>query len=177
MSYISKGQGYTYGVKTLSELVSLSNESVGDTAYCTTNNRIMTFDGKAWVCDDIVVVLNRSGVTINQWDIVIVDSGGTTTIASCNRTTTSGNPLVIGVAVYSSNANTDCYIAIKGNYKVNTAVTAIALGDDLITSTIAGRAQRNTAAFSKGVFGFATSTAPSGGGTVDCIIMPRKEYN
>ena len=175
MAYISLNNGYTYGIKKLADLISLTGMSTGDTAYCTTNNRIMTYDGSFWVCDDFVVMVNRSGATLNQWDLVIVQQGGTTTEISCVTTTTAGNPLVVGVVVYSALNGANCVIAIKGNYLVNVA-SATPLGSPLTSSGTSGQAQVNAGTFSEGVFGFAT-TSTSGAGTVNCIIMARKELN
>ena len=175
MAYIGLNNGYTYGIKTLTELTSLIGMSTGDTAYCTTNNRIMTYDGSFWVCDDFVVMVNRSGATLNQWDLVVVQQGGTTTEISCTTTTTIQSGRVVGVVVYPANSGSSCVIAIKGNYSVNVASNT-SLGSQLTTSATAGKAQVNlpTALDCQGVFAFAT-TSTSGAGTVNCIIMARKE--
>jgi hypothetical protein len=176
MAYIASNNGYTYGVKTLTDLISLTGMSTGDTAYCTTNNRIMTYDGTFWMCDDFVVMVNRLGVALNQWNIVIVQQGGTSTEISCTTTLTSGNPLVVGVVVYPAANGANCVIAIKGNYSVQVTGT-VNLGDQLTTSATSGLAQKNTGGFSEGVFGYATTSAGSLGGLINCIIMPKKELN
>lgn len=175
MAYIGLNNGYTFGVKTLTQVQALTGMSTGDTCFCSTNNRVMTYDGALWVCDDFVVMINRSGATINQWDVVIVQQGGTTTEISCTTTTTSSNPLIVGVAVYSATNGSNCVIAVKGNYQVNVA-SATSLGADLTTSGTSGKAEANTGLFSEGVFGYATSSSV-GAGTINCIIMPKKELN
>jgi len=172
MAYISLNNGYTYGIRTLANRPT-TGLSAGETFFCTDNNRVMTYDGTFWVCDDFVVMVNRSGVTLNQWDLVIVQQGGTSTEISCVRTTTSGNPLVVGVVVYQALNGANCVIAVKGNYRVAVS-SATSLGADLTTSATSGSAQTNAGIFSKGVFGFATSST-AGAGQVDCIIMARKE--
>lgn len=177
MAHISKGQGYTYGLKTFAQIQALTGMSTGDTAYCTDANRIMTYDGTFWMCDDFVVMRNRAGSTINQWDIVIVQQGGTTTEISCVKSATPGSALVVGVAVASAINGALCCIAVKGNWKVNVRTTT-ALGSDLTTSTVLGLAQVNAGTFSEGVFGYATTAnAGPGSGIVDCIIMAKKELN
>ena len=175
MAYIGLNNGYTYGIRTLTELTAITGMSAGDTAFCTTNSRIMTYDGSFWICDDFVVMVNRSGVTLSQWDVVIVQQGGTTTEISCTRTTTEGNPLIVGVVVYSATNGSNCVIAVKGNYSVNVS-TAVSNGADLVTSTTSGKAKTNSLAFSEGVFGYATQSI-AGAGTINCIIMPKKELN
>ena len=175
MAYIGLNNGYTYGTKTLTQISALTGMSTGDTAFCTSNNRVMTYDGTFWVCDDFVVMVNRSGSTINQWDVVIVQQGGTTTEISCTKTTTAGNSLIVGVAVYSAINGSNCVIAVKGNYQVNVR-SATSLGADLTTSATSGKAQTNAGTFSEGIFGFATSSS-AGAGTINCIIMPKKELN
>lgn len=175
MAHISNGQGYTYGLKTFAQIQALTGMSTGETAYCTDRNRVLTWDGTFWMCDDFVVMRNRSGSTVNQWDVVIVQTGGTTTEIACVRSATPGDPRVVGVAVLSAADGALCCIAVKGNWRVNVRTTT-ALGSDLTTSTVLGPAQVNAGSFSKGVFGFATTAnAGPGTGTVDCIIIARKE--
>ena len=167
MAYISKGQGYTYGVKTFAQISALTGMSAGDTAFASDISRIMTYDGTFWMCDDFIVMVNRSGATLNQWDVVIAQQGGTASEIACTTTTTAGNALANG-------ANT--VVAIKGNYPVNVQGT-VAAGDDLTTSTTARRAQTNIGLFSEGVFAFARAANPSGAGTINCVLTARKELN
>ena len=174
MAYLSLNNGYTYGVRTLANRPT-SGMATGETFFCTDNNRVMTYDGTFWMCDDFVVMVNRLGVTLNQWNLVIVQQGGTSTEISCTTTTTSGNPLVVGVVVYQAANGANCVIAIKGNYRVAVA-SATALGSDLTTSGTSGAAQTNAGGFCEGVFGFATSSTV-GAGQVNCIIMAKKELN
>jgi hypothetical protein len=176
MAYISKGQGYTYGVKTLAQISALTGMSAGDTAFASDISRIMTYDGTFWMCDDFIVIVNRSGATLNQWDVVIAQQGGTASEIACTTTTTAGNALVVGVVVYSAANGANTVVAIKGNYPVNVQGT-VATGDDLTTSTTARRAQTNIGLFSEGVFAFARSANPSGAGTVNCVLTARKELN
>lgn len=187
MAYIGLNNGYTYGVITLTQVQALTGMAIGDTCYCTTNNRIMTYDGTFWLCDDFVVMTNRSGSTLNQWDVVVAQQGGTANEISCTTTTVSndityplaGNPSVVGVVVYSALNGAKCVVALKGNYSANiNSPVAINLGDDLTTGQTAGKAKKNNGPYSQGVFAFATSTT-SGAltGTVTCIIIPRKDLN
>jgi hypothetical protein len=173
MSYISNGQGYTYGIKTLANAPA-SGMSIGDTFFCTDNNRVMTYDGAFWVCDDFVIMVNRIGRTLLQWELVVVQSSGTTSEINCTVTSIQQSESVVGVVVYAAANNSNCVVAIKGKYKVLvSAATAIAA--PLTTSTIPGRAITRSSN-AQGIFGFAT-TSTLGSGTVDCIIMPRKELN
>ena len=177
MAHISNGGGYTYGLKTFTQIQALTGMSTGDTAYCTDRFRILTWDGTFWVCDDFVVMRNRSGATINQWDVVVVQIAGTTTEIACVRSATPGDARVVGVAVLSSANAALCCIAIKGNWRVNVRTTT-AIGSDLTTSTVLGPAQVNAGTYSEGVFGLATSAnAGPAAGTVECIILTRKELN
>lgn len=176
MAYISKNNGYTYGIKTLAQIEALTGMQTGDTAYCTSNSRVMTYDGNFWMCDDFVVMVNRSGLTLNQWDVVIVESSGITTEASCNTTISAGSPKVAGVVVYSSINGSNCVIAIKGNYKANSSIGSVK-GAPQTTSGTARKVQDNTAfSTSEGVFAFSLTDLEVAG-VIDVIIMAKKELN
>jgi hypothetical protein len=175
MAWIGNGRGYTYGLKTLAEIWSLAGMQEGDTAYCTDHNRVFTYDGSLWTCDDFVVMINRSGATIKQWDVVIASTGGTATEISCATTTQGGNPGVVGVAAATAANGANTLIAVKGNWKVNVAATT-GTGTDLTTAGFTGFARVNSGSFSEGVFGYAT-TSSSGTGTIHAIICARKELN
>jgi hypothetical protein len=177
MAYISKNRGYTYGLKTLTQIQALTGMQAGDTCYCTEHFRLFTYDGSFWLPDDCVVMRNRDASTIAQWDVVSVQNGGTTTEISCVRSLAAGDERVVGVAIYSALTGNNCVIAIKGNWKVNVR-NATPLGSPLTSSATPnnGKAQVNAGAFSVGVFGFSTSST-AGAGIVNCIIMARKELN
>lgn len=176
MAYIGLNNGYTYGVKTLTQITSIAGMQTGDTSFCTTNNRVMTYNGSFWICDDFIIVVNRSGVTLNQWDVVVAQQGGTANEKACTRIATAGSPLVLGVVVYSATNGSNCVIAIKGNYQINVQ-GVVSLGADLTTSATLGRAQTNAGLFSEGVFAFATSSSAGGSATINCILLARKELN
>jgi len=175
MAWIGNGRGYTYGLNTLTQIFSIVGMQIGETVYCTDHNRVFTYNGAQWVCDDFVIMVNRSASTINQWDVVVAGTGGTATEISCTTTATSGNPGVVGVAVATATTGSNVLIAVKGNWKCNVAAST-STGADLTTSTTVGKAQNNAGSFSEGVFGYAT-TSVSGSGTVNCIITTRKELN
>lgn len=181
MAYISKNNGYKYGIKTLAQLTGITGMQVGDTCFCTSNNRIMTYDGTFWMCDDFVIMINRSGATINQWDVVVAQRGSTATEIACTTTVSSVNDVrgnVVGVAVYSAANGANCVIAVKGNYSVNTSA-GVTAGNPLRTSTtVAGKAVQDTSggfpSTISGVFAVATETLAAAG-TISCVIVATKE--
>jgi hypothetical protein len=175
MSYISNGQDYTYGLKTLATIQALTGMQTGDTCYCTDYDRIMTYDGSDWMCDDFVKLVTDSAVV--QWDIVVVSNGGTASQVSCQTTSISANGRVLGVVVNSAGASAGgtVVVAIKGNWRVNVRAST-ANGSPLTTSASSGKAQELSVASYFGVFGFATSSSAAAG-TISCIIIPKKELN
>ena len=138
MSYIDKGRRYTHGVKnTLADVAAISgaNVQVGDTVFCLENNRMLTAEGSnIWMCNDFIKLTNNSGVALAKGDVVIVDI---TTAGSVTRTTTQGNPLVVGPVVFGNDAFRPVAIAISGIYDVRTNGSTNA-GDYALTSTTAG---------------------------------------
>jgi hypothetical protein len=173
MPYIANNQFYTYGKKTLTQIDSITGMATGDTVYCTDHNRVFTYEND-WMCSDFIRLVNRSGAARSRWDIVVAEEGGTTTeVAASVETTTLDTGRVLGVVVFGGNNGDPIVVAVKGNYKVNVD-EAIALGDELTVSSTSGQAQTNAGTYSGGVFGFALSSS-GGAGTVDVLIMPRKE--
>jgi hypothetical protein len=172
MAYIAKGRQYTHGVKnTLADLLTISAASVGDTAFCLENNRLMTaYGNNIWMCNDFVVLTNNSGVALAKGDVVIVD---TTTANSVTRTTTQGNPLVIGPVVFGNDSGRPVAIAISGVYQVRTNGSTNA-GDYALTSTTIG-AGDSTTTIGDGFFGVYVQQNAAAGLT-KCLIRSKPEY-
>ena len=172
MAYISKSRQYTHGVKnTLADLLTISAASVGDTAFCLENNRLMTANGNnIWMCNDFVILTNNSGVTLAKGDVVIVDI---TTAGAVTRTTTQGNPLVVGPVVFGNDSGRPVAIAISGIYEVRTNGSTNA-GDLALTSTTAG-AGDSTTTMGDGFFGvYVQQNAVAG--LTKCLIRSKPEY-
>lgn len=169
MAYINKGRRYTYGVKTLAELRVLTGMSAGDTAFCSDNFRLMTYDGELWMCNDFIKLTNASGVTLAPGAVVIV----ATTANSCERTTTAGNAKVVGPVVFGAANGSPVAIAIYGIYDVD-ATTSTNHGDFARTSTTAGRSE-STATMGSGVYGIYVSSNAAAG-LAKCFIRSKPEY-
>jgi hypothetical protein len=172
MPYIANGLGYTYGLKTLSQIDSITGMVDGETVYCSDYNKIFTWDDY-WMCSDFIVVTNSAGATLDRWDVVIGATGGTASVPACATTTTAGNGKVLGVIVFGGVDTATVVIAVKGNWRAN-CDEAMTTGNDITTSTTAGEGQFNAGSYSAGVFALATETT-GGAGACNCIIMPRKE--
>ena len=76
-----------------------------------------------------------------------------------------------------SSANTANYVVTDGNYTVNVDTGAVAIGDQLVTSTTSGRATVDNKA-TTGIVGYATSAKAGGSnGTVTLFVRPvRGQY-
>jgi len=174
MSYIDKGRRYTHGVKnTLADVAAISgaNVQVGDTVFCLENNRMLTAEGSnIWMCNDFIKLTNNSGVALAKGDVVIVDI---TTAGSVTRTTTQGNPLVVGPVVFGNDAFRPVAIAISGIYDVRTNGSTNA-GDYALTSTTAG-AGDSTTTMGDGFFGVYVEQNAAAGLT-KCFIRSKPEY-
>jgi len=169
MPYISKGRRYTYGVKTLEELRTLTGMSTGDTAFCSDNFRLMTYDGQLWMCNDFIKLTNGSGVTLAPGAVVIAS----TTANSCTTTTTTGDELVIGPVVFGAANGSPVAIAIYGIYDVD-ATSATSHGDFAATSTVAGRST-SSGTMAAGTYGvYVASNAAAG--LAKCFIKSKAEY-
>lgn len=172
MSYIDQGRRYTYGVKnTLADVAAITGMSTGDTVFCSENSRMMTYDtNNIWMCNDFIKLTNNSGVTLAKGDVVIVD---TTTAGSVTRTTTQGNPLVVGPVVFGNANGSPVAIAIFGIYDVRTNGSTNA-GDYALTSTTIG-AGDSTTTMGDGFFGVYVAQNGAAGLT-KCFIRSKPEY-
>ena len=172
MAYIAKGRKYTYGVKsTLTDVSAISGASIGDTVFCSENNRLMSYNGNnIWMCNDFVEITNNSGVTLAKGDVVIINIAATNSVT---RTTTQGNPLVLGPVVFG-NANASLVaVAISGIYDVRTNGSTNA-GDYAFTSTTTGIGD-STTTMGDGFFGVYVQQNGAAGLT-KCLIRSKPEY-
>lgn len=175
MPYISNGQRWTYGVKTLSELDSLTGMVTGETVFCSDAKRPMTYDGDVWMCGDFVKMTNSSGGTLGRGDVVVVD----TAEESATTTTTNADDNVLGVVVFGATNTNPMAVAIFGLYDVKTDATTCTPGDYCKTDNVAGWTQTTTT-MGTGFFGIMTeqkSAAGSGGELHRMWIRPTIEMN
>lgn len=117
-----------------------------------------------------VSLTNKSGGAVAQYDVVIV---GTAFDNSFSTTTTAGNVNVIGVAQEAIADNASGAIlppSALTTVNIKAAVT-IVRGDYLITSTVAGKADRS-AIYTDGAFARALT---GGTGTVTAILINQLE--
>lgn len=170
MPYISKGRRYTYGVKTLEELRTLTGMSTGDTAFCSDNFRLMTYDGELWMCNDFIKLTNTSAVTLVPGDVVIVSS---VSANSCTRTATAGSALVLGPVVFGAANNSPVAVAIYGIYDVK-SLTSTNHGDFARTAASASFGD-STTIMGQGVFGVFVSSNAAANGLAKCFIRSYPE--
>lgn len=172
MAYIANGRNYTYGVKsTLAAVAAISGPSIGDTVFCLENNRLMSYNGSfIWMCNDFVQITNDSGVTLSKGDVVIINIAATNSVT---RTTTQGNPLVLGPVVFGNDTTRPVAVAISGIYDVRTNGSTNA-GDYALTSTTTG-AGDSTTTMGDGFFGVYVQQNGAAGLT-KCLIRSKPEY-
>lgn len=177
MSYIKTK--YSRGVVALlSDLPNLTNPKQGETAFCSENGRLMTYDGQLWMCDDFVKLTNNSGATRSAGDVMIFESTSGVVANLANTTTALSNELVAGCVVYQSLANNPVAIAYKGIYKIKCAFAAPTtnIGYRVRTSSSASFGDANNTTTNGGIFAYtleAPSTSPS---TIKCLLRNKVEY-
>ena len=178
MSYIKTK--YSRGiVALLSTLPTLSNPEQGETAFCSENGRLMTYDGQVWLCDDFIKLTNNSGSTMSPGDVMIFESTSGAVPNLANTTTTLSNELVAGVVIYTSLSNAPVVLAYKGIYKIKCVFVAPTtnIGYRVRTSSSATFGDANNTTTNGGVFAYtleAPSTSPS---TIKCLLRNKVEYS
>jgi hypothetical protein len=180
MSYIKTN--YTRGiVSTLSALAglpTLTPPELGETAFCSENGRLMTYDGQFWMCDDFIKLTNNSGAIRNPGDVMIFESTSGAVPNLANITTSLSNELVAGVVIYTSFINSPVVIAYKGIYRIKCVFTAPAtnIGYRVRTSSSATFGDANNTTTNAGIFAYtleAPSTSPS---LIKCLLRNKVEY-
>jgi hypothetical protein len=176
MSYIKTK--YSRGiVALLSTLPTLSNPEQGETAFCSENGRVMTYDGQLWMCDDFIKLTNVSGGTRSAGDVMIFESTNGVTANLANTVNSLSSELVAGCVVYQSLANDPVAIAYKGIYKIKCVFVAPTtnIGYRVRTSSSASFGDASNNAVSPGIFAYtleAPSTSPS---TIKCLLRNKVE--
>src|SRR6185312_11702415 len=100
--------------------------------------------------------------------VVLANDSGTDDVMD---TTTARDSRVFGVANAAAIATGTTQVVISGNTIVNADATAVALGDQLVTSGTSGQVTVDNNA-TTGILGIATSTKGAGAGPVDVFVRP-----
>lgn len=109
----------------------------------------------------LATVNSTTGVSTNDV-VVLINEGGNARVAT---TTTARDNRVYGVVYTSVAAGGPAGVAIEGNATVNIATAAaVSVGDQLVTSTVAGQVMVDNNA-TTGIVGYATSAKAAGSGT------------
>jgi hypothetical protein len=104
---------------------------------------------------------------VSQFDVVVLNSSGEVV-----RTTTPRDPQVYGVVPSGISAAATGAVTIAGNSTINVDTAAIAVGDQLVTSSTSGRATVDNGA-TTGIIGTALSSKAGGSnGTVSISVRP-----
>lgn len=170
MPYISNGQGYTYGVKTLTEIDSITGMVAGETVFCSDNFRKHTYDGDLWMCSDYIKLTNQSGGSLARKDLVVIDTG---TAASVTTTTTYGNDLVVGPVAFGGNDGDPVAVVTFGHADVESDSGTV-LGSVFMSATTVKKSNPNSLPTS-GSFAIAVEDIVSAG-PCKSIVKPKIEF-
>ncbi len=107
------------------------------------------------------IVAGTGGVTTNDVVICAVDSSNFRVL----DTTTARDIRVCGVATAGAASGSNAQVAFVGNVTVNADAAAVAIGDQLVTSTTSGAVTVNNSA-TNGILGIASSAKGAGAATV-----------
>jgi len=109
---------------------------------------------------------NRSGATVDKYDVVVVDSSNANSFTTTTSERAGG---VAGVVWATTIANTkQGRLALFGTSSV-TCIGSVALGDYLVTSTTAGSAKSGGTTDLSGAFAIATEAGTNT--VIDCILL------
>ena len=171
MPYINKGRFWTYGVKTRDEVDALTGMSTGDTVFCSTFKRPLTYDGELWMCNDFVKLKSAAVVTLVPGDMVRVAAGAS---GRCEQTTNASEIKAQGIVVWGGADGDKIGIAIGGIYE-SLSNTAPSIGYMLISDATDGEADATSGS---GVGRFGNWLEATGaGGTAMLWLKPGMEFN
>lgn len=177
--------GYSRGVITnLSDAPNILNPQTGETVFCLENNRVLTYDGDLWMCDDFIKMTNNSGSACIACDLMQISTSGTLSAIK----TTASTLRTIGPAIYGAANGAFVAIAFKGIYKIKIVNigggTASNIGWKVLASSLgnAGAGINNTAVVA-GFIGWTIEPVPfngptgaAGWGTFKCLMRGKVEY-
>jgi hypothetical protein len=177
--------GYSRGIITnLSDAPNILNPQTGETVFCLENNRVLTYDGDLWMCDDFIKMTNNSGSACIACDLMGIATSGTLSAIKTTGTTLR----TIGPAIYGAANGAFVAIAFKGIYKIKivnvSSGPANNIGWKVVASSLgnAGAGINNTAVVA-GFIGwtmepvpFTGSNTPTGHGTFKCLMRGKVEY-
>jgi hypothetical protein len=177
--------GYSRGIITsLSDALSLPSPQTGETVFCLENNRVLTYDGEIWMCDDFIKMTNNSGSSCIAGDLMeFAQSGSFSAIK-----TTGGTVRVIGPAIYPAANSAVTAIAFKGIYKVKIVNVVSGPANNIgwkVQASGSGNAGAgiSVANVTSGFMGWTvepvphnSSNVPGGWGTFRCLLRGKVEY-
>lgn len=110
-------------------------------------------------------VVGTTGV--NTFDVVVL-----TNVPDVQQTSAARDSQVLGVSKSTASSGGSATVVVSGNYRVNVDLSAVNIGDQLVTSATAGRATVDNNA-TTGIVGIALSSKGSGvNGTVSVLVRP-----
>jgi hypothetical protein len=155
---------YSRGVvATLAAAASLSNPQIGETVFCQENNRILTYDGALWMCDDFIRLTNSSGGNRSVGDVMLFSS---TTNLGATISAIGSSPLFAGVVVYASTNGSPVALAHKGIYNVKLtqiSITPTRIGYFLRSANTGTAGAELTTGMGAGMFGWSLEIPPGVG--------------
>jgi hypothetical protein len=167
--------GYSRGIITnLSDAPNILDPQTGETVFCLENNRVLTYDGALWMCDDFIRLTNSSAGNRSVGDVMLFSS---TTSLGATIAATAGSPLFAGVVVYASTNGSPVALAHKGIYKVKLtllSVTPVRIGYFIRSSSTGTAGAQLSTTMSVGMFGWSLEI-PSGVGLCRVLLRGKTE--
>ena len=114
------GGATDYGSVTRTAMLALS-PSAGDTCFCTTYDKKFFYSGNTWqVLGETIEVYNRSGGSLVEADLVVIDSSNDT---SCTTSTASYDNNLLGPVVIGGANSALITVGVYGIWKITTDMT------------------------------------------------------
>ena len=178
--------GYSRGIITnLSDALNINASQPGETVFCLENNRVLTFDGNLWMCDDFIRVTNNSGSSCIEGDLMEFNTSGTFSVIK----TTGSTIRVAGPSIYPAANGSLTAVAFNGIYKIKVtnvvAGPANTIGWKVYASGAGGPAGAgiNQSNITVGFLGWTAEPVPFSGSdplafeTFKCLIRGKVEYS
>ena len=136
--YISKGQHYTYGVKSWNDIFSISNPEDWSTVFCTDNYRVWWYHSdKVWMTNDCVLMnVDAGNGSLSTGNVVDLETSSNNACQIVSLSSSSAKP--IGVVLDVNPTQTKASIAVSGKYK-GIAGSSIVIANGLRADTTNGR--------------------------------------
>jgi hypothetical protein len=115
-SWQAKGNGYSYGSQTTTQIKALTGMVAGETVFNSTVGKPFYYTGNSWQCDgETIELINKDGSAVSEGEVVKYDNSNN---LGCYRVAVAGAEFMAGVVAIGGANNAYIAVATSGIWDV-----------------------------------------------------------